>query len=213
MSGIRRWAAAGGVAYVVLQMVAQALIQVGGAEPPFSAPAETALAFFEARNPTLCTAGAYVHVVSMAVFVWFLGALWATLREAEGEPAWLSAVAAGSGALAAVVSLASFGWGLAFFRVQEGISPEMARFLFDLGNFGFANYWVMLANLLGATGILALRTGVLPRWIGWLGVVTAVGLLVARAFWAASPAVMFPYVLVWIWLIATSVVLFRRAGR
>jgi hypothetical protein len=42
----------------------------------------------------------------------------------------------------------------------------------------------------------------------------AVALLVARAFWAAPSMIVFtPYVLFWIWLIATSVSLIRRTGR
>ena len=37
--------AAGGIIFVVMQMASQALMQVGGSEPPFNAPADTIAAF------------------------------------------------------------------------------------------------------------------------------------------------------------------------
>ena len=43
--------------------------------------------------------------------------------------------------------------------------------------------------------------------------VTAMGALVARAFWAASGLAFLPYVLFWVWLIATSLLLMRRASQ
>jgi hypothetical protein len=58
--GNARWeqiGAAGGIVFVVLQMASQALIQVGGSEPPFDATAETIVAFFMARNSQLFVVG------------------------------------------------------------------------------------------------------------------------------------------------------------
>ncbi len=200
-----RWGqigAAGGIVFVVLQMAAQALIQVGGAEPPFDAPADT-IAF---------ALGDYLSTLSLIAFLWFLGSLWNTLRRAEGEPAWLSFVAAASGLMIVAAVSAGGGWALAVFRKDEGLDPQVARLLFDQGNFAFANAWAMLASLSLATGVVSIRTGALPRWLGWSGVLIAGGLLAARAVWASSGLVFVPFGLCYLWLIATSVVLIRRAG-
>ena len=207
--------AAGGIAFVVLQVVGQVLIQVGGTEPAFNAAAPETLEFFETRSPRLFEVGGYLSALSAIALLWFLGSLWSTLRTAEGEPGWLSTVALGSGLVVVAVSaIAGSGWALAVFRIGEGLDPQLARFQFDFGNFGFATIWVMLASFLLASSAVALRTAALPRWIGWMGLVIAILLLIARAFWAApSGAIFLPYLLFWIWLIATSVILIRQARR
>jgi hypothetical protein len=88
----------------------------------------------------------------------------------------------------------------------------LARTLFDMGNLTFANIWVSLAGMLLAVGILSIRADALPRWLGWSGLAIALGLVVARAFWERSGITFMPYGLFWLWLIAASVVLMRRAG-
>jgi hypothetical protein len=208
-----RWeqiGAAGGVVFVVLQMAAQALIQAGGAEPPFDAPAPAIVAFFMAKDSRLFALGEYLSTLSLIAFLWFLGSLWATLRRAEGEPAWLSLVALASGLMIVATVSAGASWPLAVFRQDEGLDPQIARLLFDQGNFAFANAWVMLASLSLATGVVSIRTRALPRWLGWAGVVIAVGLLAARAVWASSGLVFLPFGLCYLWLIAISIALIRR---
>jgi hypothetical protein len=203
--------AAGGIVFVVLQMAAQALIQIGGAEPPFNARAETIATFFMARNSQLFALGDYLSSLSLIAFLWFLGSLWSALRRAEGEPGWLSFVAAASGLMIVATVSSGAGWPLAVFRQGEGLDPQIARLLFDQGNFAFANAWVMLASLSLATGVISIRTGALPRWLGWAGVLIACGMLAARAVWASSGLVFVPFLLCYLWLIAISIMLIRGA--
>lgn len=209
-----RWeqlGAAGGIGFVALQMVAQALIQVGGGEPPFDAPSSTIAAFFMARNSRLFTIGDFLSTVSLIPLLWFMGSLWAALRRAEGEPAWLSLVALASGVLVGGMVSLGAGWPLAVFRQREGLDPQIARLLFDQGNFAFANAWVMLASLSLATGIVSIRNGALKPWLGWSGVVIAGGLLAARAVWASTSLAFIPFGLCYLWLIAVSIALIRGA--
>jgi hypothetical protein len=213
--GNARWeqiGAAGGIVFVVLQMGSQALIQIGGAEPPFDARAETIVAFFMARNSQLYALGDYLSSLSLIAFLWFLGSLWSALRRAEGESGWLSFIAVASGLMIVAAVSAGSGWPLAVFRRDEGLDPQIARLLFDQANFAFANVWVMLASLSLATGVVSIRTGALPLWLGWAGVLIAGGLLAARAVWASSALVFVPFGLCYLWLIAISIVLIRRAG-
>jgi hypothetical protein len=203
--------AAGGIAFVALQMASQALIQVGGGEPPFDAPAETIAAYFMARDSQLFAAGEYLSSLSLIAFLWFLGSLWAALRRAEGEGGQLAFIAAASGVTLVATVAGGSGWPLVVFRQREGMDPQIARLLFDQGNFAFANAWVMLASLLLAAGILGIRAGALPRWLGWAGVAIAGGLLAVRAVWSSSQLVFIPFGLCYLWLTATSVVLIRRA--
>jgi len=213
MSGKRleQVAAAGGIAFVVLESMGQGLIQMGGAEPAFGAPADEIMAFFLARDETLFNWGGYLSLLSFIALLWFLGALWAAMRRAEGDPALLSMVAFGSG-LVGVAALTGGTWAMAVFRIREGLDPQVGRTLYDLGNFAFATSWVFYASLLLAAGVAAILYRTLPRWLGWASIIVAVGLLAGRIIWT-SQAAFVPWVLFWLWLIIVSVILIRRAGK
>lgn len=213
----RRWeqiGAAGGIVFVALQMASQFLVQLGGREPAFNAPAAEIEAFFLNRNSQLAPVGGFLSLLSVITFLWFLGVLWAALRRGEGEPGWLSLVAFACGVMGIATVLGGLGWELAILRIRDGLEPETARLLFDQGNVNFANFWVLLAGLLLATGVLAVRDEALPRWLGWFALVLVPALLAARVIWFAGSGVKYlPYTLFWVWLIATSVVLMRLARR
>lgn len=207
----KRIGAAGGIAFVVLQLVAQILIQIGAPEPSFDASAEAILAFFQAKNLALIPVADFLSAVSAIALLWFVGSLWTDLRSAEEGPGFLSTVAGASGIVMLAVISSGSGWALAVFRIDEGLDPQLARYLFDQGNYTFATLWVFTASLLLASGIAGFVYQVFPTWLAWLGVVDAALLLIVRANWASPSGVVFlPYVLFWVWLIATSVVLMRR---
>jgi hypothetical protein len=202
--------AAGGLIFVILQMVSQGMIQIGGAEPAFKASSEEIIRFFSARNLVLANLGAYISLLSFLPFIWFLGVLRATLRAGAEAFGWIADVAFASGLMAVVPSVVG-GWGLAIFRLGEGLDPEIAQLTFDLGNLGFANTWMLLGGMLLAVGVAVLSTGVLRTWLGWYSLIVAVGLLAARAVWLNQIAFA-PYVLYWLWLIIVSVMLVRDPG-
>ena len=130
----RRWeqiGAGGGIVFVVLQLAGQALIQVGGAEPAFTAPAQEILSFFMARDPLLARIGGFLSNLSTIAILFFVGALWAALSRREESPSWMSLVAFGSGVAAVAVTLGGGGWELALLRIEEGLDPATARLLFD----------------------------------------------------------------------------------
>jgi hypothetical protein len=206
---LRKAGAAAGIAFPALQMIAQGLIQVGGAEPPFTADASEILAFFQNRDATLFAIGDYLSVLSMIAFIWFLGVLWSELRAAEGKPAWLSTIAFGSG-LVTASALSGGGWSLAMFRISEGLDPQIAQTLFDQGNLNFANMWISLGSMVMAVGFIFHRSDSYPKWLGWGSITLALGLVLARAVWT-SPVAFAPYVLFWLWMISLSVIFLRRA--
>jgi hypothetical protein len=176
----RRWeqlGAAMGIVFVILQLTAQIMIQVGGSEPPFYAAAPEIVDFFTTRNSRLFGLGDYLSTLSVIPFVGWLSVLWASLRRAEGAAGWLSVAVFGSGLVTATQVVTGGGWTLAMGRIGEGLTPELARMLFDMGNLNFANIWVSLAGMLFAAGVLSVRTGALPRWLGWAGLAIALGLV------------------------------------
>ena len=210
----RRWVqmgAAGGVAFVVLQIVGQYLIAGASdaSEPAFDAPTADIVTFFDAQNAGVVKLGSYLTTLSVIPFLWFLGVLWSTLRRAEGDPPWLSVTAVGSGVIVSMGIALGGSWELAVHR--RDYDPETLRLLFDHANLAFANLWVMCASLALAASTLFVVRRALPRWLGWLGIVSAIGLLAARAVWSTSELWFLPFALFYVWLVAVSLTLVRRA--
>jgi hypothetical protein len=208
---LKKIGAMAAIAFPLMQLISQGLIQVGGAEPPFTAPAAEIVTFFQNRNAALFAAGGYVHILSLVAFLWFLGALWDELRKAEGGSGWLSVIAVGSGLVAASVLNASGGWPLAMFRLDEGLDPQLVQLLFDEGNLSFANIWVSLGSLVLAVGLIASQSHRFSGWMSWASILLAIGLFLARAVWT-SPIAFAPYVLFWVWMISLGVILLRRTS-
>lgn len=100
-------------------------------------------------------------------------------------------------------------------RAGDGLDPQLARTLQDINDASFALTFFPLAVLLAAFAIVAIRSGTLPRWLGWIAAVLAVVFLAGGlagsadlgSEWAGLPMLLYP-----IWVVATSVVLIRRAG-
>ena len=212
-----KWGAAGAFAYPFLQLIAQGLIQFGGAEPVFTAPAQEILLFFQSKNSTLTTIAGYLNMLSVIGFLWFLGVLGRELFHAEGPAGWVSMIAVGSGLVAASQLVDVGDWELAFFRIKEGLDPQIARLLFDSGNLNFANLWVTLGSMLLAAGIVFREAGEdldrpYPRWLGAGSIILAVGLILARIVWTSQIAFA-PYVFFWVWIIAFGVYMLRRQAK
>jgi hypothetical protein len=209
---LKRIGAAAGIAYPLVQLTAQGLIQVGGVEPAFTAPASEILTFFESRDPTLSALGGFLSVFSTLLLLWFLGVLWDAMHASESGSGWLSVVAVGSGLLAATSLVEGGGWALALFRLEEGLEAQTARLLFDEGNLGFANSWIPIGSLVLAAGLQLSRAASFPRWLGAGSVLVSAGLFLARLVWTSQIAFL-PYVLFWVWMIAVGILLWRRAVR
>ena len=64
-----KWGAIAGIAYPILQLAAQGLIQIGGTEPSFTASPQEILEFFQARNTTLFTIGGLLSTVSLGIIL------------------------------------------------------------------------------------------------------------------------------------------------
>lgn len=207
---LKKWGAIAAIAFPLLQMAAQGFFQVGGMEPSFAAPSGEILAFFENRDPALFTIGAYIFILSLVAFLWFLGALWDELSTAEGGSGWLSLIAVGSGLVVAANLAGPSGWPLAVFRIGDGLDPQIARLLFDSGNLNFANMWVALGSMVLAAGLVMRLSTRFPGWLGWGSILLAIGLLLARAVWTSAVAFA-PYMLFWVWMITLGVLWLRRS--
>jgi hypothetical protein len=153
--------------------------------------------------------GVFVLAFCGLFLLWFAAGLRQRLRLAEGPEGRLANVALGGGVL--MVAMLWVG-AAAFAAIPAGVSlggstqltdADLGRFLPSIG-FGSILIFAMFGAiaLIDATSVVIFRTGVLPRWLGWLGFVCGVALLFGAVF---LPVIALP-----IWLIAASIVLYRQ---
>jgi hypothetical protein len=192
------------VVFVVGQYVAPVLVwpaeQVGGLVASFYVN-------FEGR----LLAEAILFGVAGALFLIFLGGLWAVLGRAEGQQPRLAPVVVAAGAVTVGLVLLQAAILVALIALEEsslgvqaqGASPASRALYYlhgqvrNLALFPFAVF-------LGAAASMVLRTGVLPRWLGWVGLVfgLVVGVLAAGSIAGVDigPADQVVFLLVVAWL-------------
>ena len=196
-----------GLVGVVLLFVPIVALSTQG-EPPFTATAEQAHAFFvQAGAAGWSDVASSTVVLAGFALLWWLTGLAQIFGRAEGSPPWRSVAALASGLLLPAYLVLNVNWVAAGRRAGE-IDPGVAAYAFDVGNLGFANIWVALGAFAVASGWLILDTRVLGRWLGWWAIIAGAGLVLSRFVWTSQIWIA-PYVLFWIWAVVVSVQLIR----
>lgn len=200
----RRWAPLSGIVYVILFVIAFAVSGDAGDTD------EELLSFYaDGGNRAGEIAGFFLISVGALFFLGFVNALRNRLRTVETEPRSLSALAFGSGVASTALLMAAAGLFVAASGTIEGsdefvLDPNMARIFETGGYMVFVGSTMVASVLVLATSLLALKTAVLPTWVGWIGLVVAVILLFAFAF--------FPIFVLWLWILVVSGVMVARPG-
>ena len=202
-------AAYSGFAYVALLMVAGTIGPADGIPSASASPQEIG-AYIHGHAPTaLEWAGVYLEVVALLALVVFVVSLWRLLAEADRD-GWLPGIALGGGLLSAALKLGSLPTACAALYRAHEISPGVAAALIDMNTAAFVLTWATFALMLGATGIVGLRTGALTGWLGWFAIGTAVALMGSIPVATSDPPT---FMLALIWIIAAGVALVRRGDR
>jgi hypothetical protein len=191
-----------GIPFVVLALIA---LLTGGGEDFLASPSELADSYVDDSGRII--AGQLIAGFAIFFFFWFVGAVRNRLRVSETPEGGLPALAFGGGiAAATLVLVANAAMMSGAFRADEDgqIDPAAAAVLTDLNGIivGIAAP-VALAVFLAATGVVAIATGVLPRWVGWVSLVIALGFLVpviSYIFWLPFG----------VWVLVVSVILYLR---
>ena len=167
-------------------------------------PAETLSAYREDDGRIL--SGGFIFQLGTLFFIWFLGSLRSRLGWAEGGLLRRTAIAFGAGLATAIFLLLLPGPDMAgALSDDDELSAPMASALHTIGDAFFIAAELAAAVLLAATAVVALQTGVLPRWLAWVSLLVALVLLIAPIGWAA---LLFAFPL---WVLAVSVLLWRGA--
>jgi hypothetical protein len=197
------------VAFVALILVGNSLTEAGA---PTARTPEAALAYLRAQDDTGSRLGIGLELLGFALLAFFIARLYAALREAEGPGGWLARVALVGGVVTLAVKLGSAAPYLVGHATVETLSGEQARVLLDLGDAAFLVSAMTSGILVLGAALSALQSGLLPRWLAWVGV--AAGALAVLGSLQPFSLDGGPGVLGWLlgllWLAAVSVTLTAR---
>lgn len=156
------------------------------------------------------TPRAVAGVAAITLALPFVGYVSRLLREAEGANGWLAAAALTGGSIGIGVKLVSIVPELAVHRAHIADGTQLHKVLQEMAGGATVLCLYPLAVFCSATAIVALRTRVLPRWLGAGAAVTAAALVVNGGFFEASfvPALL----LFLVWTFTASVYLVRRSS-
>ena len=165
-----------GVAVPVLGLAGLIVLEGPAGRPEVDvAPGEFVTYFGEGDAVIL---GSFLFMLSIVFFLWFLGSLRAALRTAEGRVGRLSAVAYGGGLATAVLMMGLPSVSVLGALDVEHLSPQAAKTIFLVGDVFLYPAAMTAAVLVAATGLVALRTAALPRWLAWLSLALGLWLLI-----------------------------------
>jgi hypothetical protein len=201
-----RWGPIAGIAFVVLLFVGLnlALSDLPAGDDPVS---KFTSFYNDKGDRAKLIIGSYLIVLAGVFFFWFLASLRVRLLEAEGVPGRLTSIAFGGGLAFVTLLMTSAATLMTIaadisFGDEKFASPDAARYLPELGYpiLLIAGAFAAIA-MIDAVSILIMRTGVLPRWIGWFGFVAAIALLFGFLF--------LPLVALLLWVLFVSVAMLR----
>ena len=209
--GSERSLALAGIVGVVL-LVVSALIQ-GSLPKPDDSVGKIA-EFLLDKGDQIRWAG-FIGALGSIVLLGWLGAVWRLMRRTEGgEP--MFAVAAAGGA---VFALAMVNVSAVLLSVMAIIGPAALgndiRTLYLLTNNLLAAGAMGLALFTGAFATVIVRSGVLPRVLGWLGALIALVFLATGGGIASTRAIFFylgfgAFLAFSLWTLVVSVLMYRR---
>lgn len=192
---------AGGLAGVLWVIAVFLLEGAGNPSDPVSG-AEVVEFYRDERGMILVAAT--LHGLGGFLFLWFVAAVRGVLGTLA-VPAWLTAATVIGGTAGGAMMLGMMGGqSTGATTDKELLSPDTAIVFWRLAHTFFVAAELALALFVGALAILALRRLALTRWLGWFGLAVTILLLIPPVGWIA---VLF---LLPLWLVATSVVLWRR---
>jgi lysylphosphatidylglycerol synthetase-like protein (DUF2156 family) len=152
--------------------------------------------------------GVTLMFVGAMAFLWFLSGLWSRLKSVEHESRGLADLAFAAGIVGAALFIGAAALLNATATAVEvsdrfAVDPNLARFAVSTGYLFLIGSVFINCALIAATSVLALRTDVFPRWLGWVGF-AAIVVAIAESF-------LLPVFAVPIWVTVVSIVMIRSA--
>jgi hypothetical protein len=208
-AGFARWAALGGVAYIILFVIGVILIFSGTPDGDAS-PAKVIAYYSDSGHRDRMSVGWILVGVGVFFFLWFLSALRQVVRRLEGDDGFLTGVTTIGGGIYATLTLAAVAVQVAISTMSDDtfnhqVYPGLIHAANDASWMLHASGGAGVGAMMIAASLAGLRAGAVSSWVGWLGVVAGILGLGLIAF--------FPWFVVAIWILVVSIGIFVRGGR
>ncbi len=213
--GSERSLALAGIVGVVL-LVVSALIQ-GSLPKPDDSAAKIAK-FLVDKVDEIRWAG-FIGALGSIVLLGWLGAVWRLMRRAEGGEPMFAVVAAGGAVFAiAVVNVSAVLLSVMAIVGPQALGGSQTRTLYLLTNNLIALGAMGLGLFTGAFATVIIRSGVLPRVLGWIGALIALVFLATGGGIASTRDVFFylgfvGFLAFSLWTLVVSVMMYRAPSR
>jgi hypothetical protein len=159
-----------GLVFFVLGIVG---VVVVGQTPDGKDSAREVVSFY-VTNDSSVVLGAGIAVVAGTSLVFFSGYLRRVLRRAEGDDALLPSVAFVGAVIVAIAVAFDNTILFALAQTAGDIDPTGVQTLNALYSHDFLPFWLGMQVLLLAAGVSVVRSGALPRPLGWVAIILGV---------------------------------------
>lgn len=179
---LSRFAPLSGIVFAALWVIAIVIVGGGAGDTD-----EEILAYYEdSANRNMEITGFFLILASALFYVWFLALLRSRLRVGEGEPGTGSALVLASGCVSAALFLvAAYLFSAPAWAASQDdftLDPDTYRLISDMGYGVWVGGQSVAIVLVLAASYVVLRTGIFPKWVGWIGPPVALLLVFAFAF-------------------------------
>jgi hypothetical protein len=206
---LRAWSSLGGVAFAVLAVVGAIFLYDG---PSDSSPAKMAAWYSSSGNRSHLNIGWVLAGLGFLCLIWFVAGVRERVAVAEqaGGPgaSFLSTLVTigGSAFVAAGICQIGIADGIKTMSDDTYHHQVYSGLIHAAGDASYiilAGSGVALASMIFAISLAIFAFGLLPRWVGWFGVVAGVAAIFSLFFFT---------MLVWLlWIAVASVMLYRRS--
>lgn len=206
---LRAWSSLGGVAFSVLAFVGAIFLYDG---PQSSSPAKMTAWYSSAGNRTHINIGWVLVGLGLLCLIWFVAGVRERVAVAEeaDEPgaSFLSTLVTIGGTVFVAAGVCQIGLADGIKAMSDDtyhhqVYGGLIHAAGDASYVILAGSGVAMASMIFAIALAIFGFGLLPRWVGWFGVVAGVAAIFSLFFFT---------MLVWLlWIAVASVLLYRRA--
>jgi len=197
-----RWAALTGVGFILI-LIASFIIM--GDEPPEAKDGGQAVIDHYSENKDSIEIGALAGAIAAIFLVWFFAYVSRLVSNALGGSSMVPTVAIVGAAIVAVGAAIDNTLLFALAEAADDLDPSAAQAIQAIWDNDFIPFLVGTSLAMLATGIGVLKSGILPKWLGWIAV--AIGIV------AATPAGFVGAIAAALWILVSSILLAISAGR